>query len=67
VVIGDIDDFSGVYADAAGTGAVEAVKMAIADFGGTVLGRKITSSPRTIRTSLTSVHPSFANGPIRTA
>jgi branched-chain amino acid transport system substrate-binding protein len=42
VVIGDIDDFSGVYADAAGTGAVEAVKMAIADFGGTVLGRKIT-------------------------
>jgi branched-chain amino acid transport system substrate-binding protein len=42
VVIGDIDDFSGVYADAAGAGAVEAVKMAIADFGGTVLGRKIT-------------------------
>jgi branched-chain amino acid transport system substrate-binding protein len=42
VVIGDIDDFSGVYADAAGTGAVEAVKMAITDFGGTVLGRKIT-------------------------
>jgi branched-chain amino acid transport system substrate-binding protein len=42
VVIGDIDDFSGVYADAGGTGAVEAVKMAIADFGGTVLGRKIT-------------------------
>ncbi len=42
VVIGDIDDFSGVYADVAGAGAVEAVKMAIADFGGTVLGRKIT-------------------------
>jgi len=42
VVIGDIDDFSGVYADAAGAGAVEAVKMAIADFGGTVLGRKIS-------------------------
>jgi branched-chain amino acid transport system substrate-binding protein len=42
VVIGDIDDFSGVYADAAGTGAVEAVKMAITDFGGTVLGKKIT-------------------------
>jgi branched-chain amino acid transport system substrate-binding protein len=41
VVIGDIDDFSGVYADAAGTGAVEAVKMAITDFGGTVLGKKI--------------------------
>ena len=42
VVIGDIDDFSGVYADAAGNGAVEAVRMAIADFGGSVLGRKIT-------------------------
>jgi branched-chain amino acid transport system substrate-binding protein len=43
VVIGDIDDFSGVYADAAGTGAVEAMKMAIADFNGTVLGRKIVT------------------------
>src|SRR6201996_6888264 len=42
VVIGDIDDFSGVYADAGGTGGVEAIKMAIADFGGTVLGKKIT-------------------------
>ena len=30
----------GVYADAAGQGAIEATKMAIADFGGTVLGRK---------------------------
>jgi branched-chain amino acid transport system substrate-binding protein len=42
IVIGDIDDFSGVYADAGGTGGVEAIKMAIADFGGTVLGKKIT-------------------------
>src|SRR5580698_9090668 len=42
VVIGDIDDLSGNYADVAGTGAVEAVKMAIADFGGTVLGRKVS-------------------------
>jgi branched-chain amino acid transport system substrate-binding protein len=41
VVIGDLDDLSGNYADVAGAGAVEAVKMAIADFGGTVLGRKI--------------------------
>jgi branched-chain amino acid transport system substrate-binding protein len=41
IVIGDIDDFSGNYADVAGNGAVEAIKMAIADFGGTVLGRKI--------------------------
>ncbi len=41
VVIGDIDDLSGVYADVAGQGAIEAVNMAIADFGGTVLGKKI--------------------------
>jgi branched-chain amino acid transport system substrate-binding protein len=41
VVIGDIDDLSGVYADAQGQGGIEAANMAIADFGGTVLGRKI--------------------------
>jgi branched-chain amino acid transport system substrate-binding protein len=40
VVIGDIEDLSGVYSDN-GTGAVEATKMAIADSGGTVLGRNI--------------------------
>jgi branched-chain amino acid transport system substrate-binding protein len=43
VVIGDIDDFSGVYADVAGAGAVEAMKMAITDFGGSVLGKKIVT------------------------
>jgi branched-chain amino acid transport system substrate-binding protein len=42
VVIGDIDDFSGLYADVGGNGGVEAIRMAIADFGGTVLGKKIT-------------------------
>ena len=42
LVIGDIDDMSGVYADVEGAGGVEAINMAIADFGGTVLGRKIT-------------------------
>lgn len=41
VVIGDIDDMAGLYADVIGQGGVEAVKMAIADFGGTVLGKKI--------------------------
>src|SRR5882757_1396152 len=41
VVIGDIDDLSGVYADAQGQGGIEAVNMAIADFGGKVLGKKI--------------------------
>jgi branched-chain amino acid transport system substrate-binding protein len=43
VVIGDLDDMSGVYADVLGAGGVEAIKMAIADFGGTVLGRKIVT------------------------
>ncbi len=41
VVIGDIDDMSGVYADVIGQGGIEAVNMAIADFGGSVLGKKI--------------------------
>jgi branched-chain amino acid transport system substrate-binding protein len=41
VVIGDIDDMSGVYADVMGAAGIEAVKMAVADFGGSVLGRKI--------------------------
>ncbi len=41
VVIGDIDDMSGPYADVIGAGGVEAIKMAIADFGGTVLGKPI--------------------------
>jgi branched-chain amino acid transport system substrate-binding protein len=41
VVIGDLDDMSGVYADVMGAAGVEAIRMAVEDFGGTVLGRKI--------------------------
>jgi branched-chain amino acid transport system substrate-binding protein len=41
VVIGDIDDMSGLYADVIGPGGVVAAKMAIEDFGGSVLGNKI--------------------------
>jgi branched-chain amino acid transport system substrate-binding protein len=41
VVIGDIDDMSGLYADVIGPGGVEAAQMAIDDFGGSVLGNKI--------------------------
>lgn len=41
VVIGDIDDMSGLYSDVIGQGGVEAAQMAIEDFGGTVLGNKI--------------------------
>jgi branched-chain amino acid transport system substrate-binding protein len=41
VVIGVIDDMSGVYADVMGAAGVDTINMAIADFGGTVLGRKV--------------------------
>jgi branched-chain amino acid transport system substrate-binding protein len=41
VKIGILNDQSGVYADYGGKGSVEAARMAIEDFGGTVLGQKI--------------------------
>ncbi len=41
VKIGILNDQSGVYADLAGPGSVEAARMAVEDFGGTVLGKKI--------------------------
>ncbi|MEO9103101.1 MAG: ABC transporter substrate-binding protein [Burkholderiales bacterium] len=41
VKIGLILDMSGLYADITGAGSVEAARMAIADFGGTVLGKPI--------------------------
>jgi len=41
VKIGVLPDMTGVYADIGGQGAVEAVKMAVEDFGGKVLGKPI--------------------------
>src|SRR5437868_8767139 len=41
VKIGVLDDMTGPYADNTGPGDVQAVRMAIADFGGTVLGKPI--------------------------
>jgi branched-chain amino acid transport system substrate-binding protein len=41
VVIGNLDDLSGVYSADGGPGAVEGMRMAIADFGGGVLGREV--------------------------
>ena len=41
VKIGILNDQSGVYADFGGKWSVEAAKMAIEDFGGSVLGEKI--------------------------
>jgi branched-chain amino acid transport system substrate-binding protein len=39
--IGVLTDMSGIYADLSGKGAVEAVKMAVEDFGGTMFGKPI--------------------------
>jgi branched-chain amino acid transport system substrate-binding protein len=41
VKIGVLTDLSGVYSDFGGQGAVEAARMAVADFGGKVLGKNI--------------------------
>jgi branched-chain amino acid transport system substrate-binding protein len=41
VKIGVLNDMSSLYADISGPGSVEAARMAIADFGGTVNGKKI--------------------------
>ena len=41
IKIGFITDISGLYSDIDGQGGVEAIKMAVADFGGTVNGKKI--------------------------
>ncbi|HYQ81986.1 MAG TPA: ABC transporter substrate-binding protein [Anaeromyxobacteraceae bacterium] len=41
VKIGVLTDMTGYYSDLAGPGSVLAVKMAVADFGGTVLGKPI--------------------------
>ncbi|MFT0548861.1 ABC transporter substrate-binding protein [Allopusillimonas ginsengisoli] len=39
--IGVLTDISGVYADVSGKGAIEAVKMAVEDYGGTMFGKPI--------------------------
>ena len=41
VKIGFITDISGLYGDIDGQGGIEAIKMAISDFGGSVNGKKI--------------------------
>ncbi|MCY1204797.1 urea ABC transporter, urea binding protein [compost metagenome] len=41
VVIGFVTDMSGIYADMDGPGGLDAMKMAIADVGGSVLGKPI--------------------------
>src|SRR5437762_12443893 len=41
VKIGVMNDMSGLYADISGQGSVEAARLAVADFGGSVNGKKI--------------------------
>src|SRR6476659_9944837 len=41
VKIGVLADMSSLYADLGGPGSTEAAKMAVADFGGTVGGKKV--------------------------
>src|SRR2546430_9564633 len=41
VKIGILNDMSGLYADLGGQGSVEAARMAVADFGDNVHGKKI--------------------------
>ena len=67
-MIGDIDDMSGPYADVIGTAGIKSIKMAVADFGGSVLGQPIQiltfdhqNKPDARRAE------SFANGPTPTA
>ena len=62
VKIGILNDQSGVYADFGGKGSVEAAKMAIEDFGGSVLGEKIELIMLITRTSPISLPPSRAAG-----
>lgn len=42
IKLGILNDQSGPYADITGMGSVVAAQMAVEDFGGTVLGRKVT-------------------------
>lgn len=41
VKVGVLTDMSGLYSDLGGQGSVEAAKMAVADFGGKILGKNI--------------------------
>jgi branched-chain amino acid transport system substrate-binding protein len=41
VKIGILNDQSGIYSDLSGAGSVEAARLAVEEFGGTVLGKKI--------------------------
>jgi hypothetical protein len=60
VKIGILNDQSAVYADYGGKGSIEAAKMAIEDFGGSVLGPKIDLVTPITRTS--QISPATSRG-----
>jgi branched-chain amino acid transport system substrate-binding protein len=62
IKIGFITDMSGVYSDIDGQGGAEAIKMAIADMGGNINGKKIELVWPTTRTRPTSPPARRANG-----
>ena len=61
VKIGVLNDQSGLYADLAGQGSVEAARMAVEDFGG-IDGVRSRCSRPTTRTSPTSARTWCASG-----
>ena len=60
--IGFISDMSGIYRDYDGPAGAEAIRMAIADMGGAINGKKIELVTADHRTSPTSLRPRRANG-----
>lgn len=62
---GLIEDMSSLYADITGIGAVTAAKMAVEDFGGTVLGRPIEVVAAIIRTKRIAPPRRRGRGPTR--
>ena len=67
VRIGVLTDMSGVYSDLAGKGAVEAVKIAAEDFGGTILGKPIEVIFLITRINQMWVRPQRGNGSTQAA
>jgi len=69
VKIGVLTDLSGTYSDLAGPGSVLAVKMAVEDFGGKVLGKPIEVVVGAHRPTLAKVGPfsveDRSRGPLR--
>lgn len=67
VTIGFITDFSGLYADNDGPGGLEAIRMAISDFGGKVAESQSSCSMPITKIRLTSPQRVRVSGQTRGA